>query len=214
MATKNPEIYTDEIALFSRPPVNVAEDRISWHEVRPSYISNADYSSINFSIIGNSSQYVKLSDTELYVRINIEKEDGTPFTTTNDNGDTLPAGARETGAPIDFILHGMWSSVDIKLNNNLISESGTNYMYKALLEALLTYDDNTKRIQLANEGFSGDSGDFSQTNPKAPPYNHVLKTRFKWFKEHGVVEFVGPLMSDICNQDILILPGVDIDIKL
>ena len=51
----------------------------------------------------------------------------------------------------------MWSSVDIKLNNNLISESGTNYMYKALLEALLTYDDNTKRIQLANEGFSGDS---------------------------------------------------------
>ena len=176
-------------------------------------MSNADYSSIIFSIVGNSSQYVKLSDTELYVRINIEKEDGTPFTTTNDNGDTLPAGARETGAPIDFILHSMWSSVDIKLNNNLISESGTNYMYKALLEALLTYDDNTKRIQLANEGFSGDSGDFSQTNPEAPPYNHGLKTRFKWFKEHGVVEFVGPLMSDICNQDRLILPGVDIDIK-
>ena len=25
MATKNPEIHTDEIALFSRPPVNVAE---------------------------------------------------------------------------------------------------------------------------------------------------------------------------------------------
>ena len=104
MASQNPEIYTDEIALFSRPPVNVAEDRISWHEVRPSYMSNADYSSINFSIKGNSSQYVKLSDTELYVRINIEKEDGTPFTTTNDNGDILPLGARETGAPIDFIL--------------------------------------------------------------------------------------------------------------
>ena len=76
MATKNPEIHIDEIALFSRPPVNVAEDRISWHEVRPSYMSNADYSSINFSIIGNSSQYVKLSDTELYVRINIEKVQG------------------------------------------------------------------------------------------------------------------------------------------
>ena len=29
MATKSPEIHTDEIALFSRPPVNVAEDRIS-----------------------------------------------------------------------------------------------------------------------------------------------------------------------------------------
>ena len=87
-------------------------------------------------------------------------------------------------------------------------------MYKALLEALLTYDDNTKRIQLANEGFSGDSGDFSQTHPEAPPFNHGLKIHFKWFKEYGVVEFVGPLMADICNQDQLILPGVDIDIKL
>ena len=65
----------------------------------------------------------------------------------------------------------------------------------------MTYDDNTKRIQLANEGFSGDSGDFSQTNLEAPPYNHGLKARFKWLKEHGVVEFVGPLMADICNQD-------------
>ena len=55
MSSQTPEIHTEEIALFSRPPVNVAEDRISWHEVRPSYMSNAEYSSINFSIMGNSS---------------------------------------------------------------------------------------------------------------------------------------------------------------
>ena len=47
----------------------------------------------------------------------------------------------------------------------------------------------------------GDSGDFSQTNPEVPPYNHGLKAQFKWFKDYGVVEFVGPLMADICNQD-------------
>ena len=108
----------------------------------------------------------------------------------------------------------MWSSVDIKMNNNLVSESGTNYMYKALMEALLTYDENTKKIQLSNEGFTGDSGDFTQINPDSPPYNHGLKIRHKWFKNFAVVEFVGPLMADICNQDRLILPGVDIDIKL
>ena len=111
----------------------------------------------------------------LYVRITIEKEDGTPFNITNDSGDLLPVAERETGAPIDFILHSMWSSVDIKLNNNFISESGTNYMYKALMEVLLTYNDNTKKIKLANEGFTGDSGDFSQTNPDQPPNNHGLR---------------------------------------
>ena len=58
---------------------------------------------------------MKLSDTE-YVRITIEKEDGTPFNITNDPSSSY---RKETGAPIDFILHSMWSSVDIKLNNNL-----------------------------------------------------------------------------------------------
>ena len=65
-----------------------------------------------------------------------------------------------------------YRATDIKLNNNLVSESGTNYIYKALLEAMLTYDDSTKKIQLANEGFTGDSGNFAQINPDAPPFNH------------------------------------------
>ena len=97
----------------------------------------------------------------------------------------------------------MWSSVDIKMNNNLVSESGTIYMHKALMETLLSYDENTKKIQLANEGFTGDSGDFTQINPDSPPYNNGLKIRHKWFKDFVTVEFVGPLMADICNQDIL-----------
>ena len=156
MASENPEIHTEEIALFSRPPVNVAEDRVSWHEIRPSYMSNAEYSSINFSILGNSTQYIKLSDSELYVRIAIQKEDGTPFKVLDEDNQILPLNQKETGTPIDFILHSMWSSVDIKMNNNLVSESGTNYMYKALMETLLTYNENTKKIQLSNEGYTGD----------------------------------------------------------
>ena len=116
MASQNPEIHAEEIALFSRPPINVGEDRISWHEVRPSYMSNAEYSSINFSIMGNSTQYVKLSETELYVRMTIQKEDGTPFELLDDDGQRLPVSQTEAGTPVDFILHTMWSSVDVKLN--------------------------------------------------------------------------------------------------
>ena len=53
-------------------------------------MSNAEYSAINFSVIGNSTQYIKLSETELYVRIRIEKEDGTPFKRANDDGTPVP----------------------------------------------------------------------------------------------------------------------------
>ena len=202
-----PEIHTEELALFSRPPVNVAEDKISWTEIRPSFMSSGEYSSVQFTIPGNSSQYVKLSDSELHVKINIQKEDGTAFDKSSER--------MESGLPIDLILHSMWSSVDIKMNHTLVSTSGTDYMYKALLETLLNYNENAKKIQLANAGFSGDSGNFAQTQPLTPPLNKGLKARYIWFDENTVsVEFIGPLMSDICNQDRLILPGVDIDIKL
>ena len=42
MSSHNPEIHREDIALFSRPPVNVAEDRVSWHEIHPSYMSNTE----------------------------------------------------------------------------------------------------------------------------------------------------------------------------
>ena len=208
----NPEIHTEELALFSQPPINVAEDKISWVQYKPSFMSSGDYSSVQFTIAGNSSQYIKLSDSILYIKIRIVKEDGTPFI---QQGDVNTSEAVETAVPVDLILHSMWSSVDIKLNHTLVSTSGTDYMYKAMIETLLNYSDSAKKIQLANVGFSGDSGMFDQISPLKPPVNHGLVTRYGWFQRNeSSAEFMGPLMADICNQDRLILPGVDVDIKL
>ena len=53
--------------------------KISWTEIRPSFMSSGEYSSVQFTIQRNSSQYIKLSDSELHVKINIQKEDGTAF---------------------------------------------------------------------------------------------------------------------------------------
>ena len=48
---------------------------------------------------------------------------------------------KETAVPIDLILYSMWSSVDIKMNHTLVSTSGTDYMYKSLIETLLNYNE-------------------------------------------------------------------------
>ena len=37
--------------------------------------------------------------------------------------------------------------------------------------------------------FTGDSGNFAQINPDAPPFNHGLKLHHKWFKDFTTVEF-------------------------
>ena len=195
-------MHTEDVALFSTPPINTAEEKISWIEYRPTFINKDGNSSVQFHIPGNSVQYIDLGKTELYVVVEIIKEDYTEFA---DN---------QSGLPIDMILHTMWNTVDVKLNQNLISTSGTNYMYKAFFENLLNYNANARKFQMAAIGFSGERGDLSATSPKGRSLNKGLTERSEWFKGVSCVEFMGPLMADICNQDRLILNGVDIDIKL
>ena len=199
-------IHTEDVALFSLPPINAAEDKISWSEYKPSFISQSGNSSIQFHIAGNSTQYIDLSRTELYCKIRIEKADGGEFNTTT--------GSKEYGLPVDQILHSMWTTCDVKLNHTLVSTSGTNYNYKAYLETLLNYNQGAKKVQLAAIGFSGEKGDFDQTNPEKDPFSYGLKARYGWFNGKTCVEFMGPLLADICNQDRLILNGVDVDISL
>ena len=133
METGSIPVHTEEVAIFSKPPINVVKEKISWVEYRPSFITQGGYSSLQFHIPGNSTQYVDLNRTELYVKLKIVKEDGTPFDSSK----------KESGLPVDNIMHSMWSSVDVKLNHTLVSSSGTNYMYKALIENLLNYDADT-----------------------------------------------------------------------
>ena len=93
----------------------------------------------------------------MYVRIKIEDKDGSVFKQTN----------TKSALPVDQILHSMWGSVDIKLNQKLVSTSGTNYMYKALIENLLNYNHNCKKFQMSSIGFTGRKWEFhSNTSPK------------------------------------------------
>ena len=117
----------------------MGEEKISWVEHHPAFMSSGEYSSVQFNIPGNSSQYIDLGCTELYVKLKIKKTDGSNF--EEENGDFV-----QTGLPIDLTLHSMWSSVDIKMNHTLVSTSGTDYMYKALFETLLNYSENAKKI--------------------------------------------------------------------
>ena len=134
---------------------------------RHKFMSSGEYSSVQFHIPGNSSQYIDMGCSELYVKIKIKKVDGSEFDTEE----------KETAVSTDLILHSMWSSVDIKMNHTLVSTSGTDYMYKSLIETLLNYNDGAKKNQLSSIGFSGESGDFAQTYPTSAPFNHGLRAR-------------------------------------
>ena len=204
-------MHTEDVALFSNPPYNTAEDKISWTQYHPSYanIGQEGYNSIHFNILGNATQYIDLSKTKLYVKLRIQKEDGSVW------------GADESGLPIDMILHTMWSSVDVTLNNIQVSGAGGNYMYKAAIEYLLNYSKNTKEIQLQSIGMTPDTANFDSVKPGDTAggtlaINSGLLSRKALFGADGKgnCDFKGVLLADICNQGRLILDGVDVGITL
>ena len=71
-------MHTEDVALFSNPPYNTAEDKISWTQYKPSYanIGQDGYNSIHFNILGNATQYKDLSRSKLYVKLRVVKQDG------------------------------------------------------------------------------------------------------------------------------------------
>ena len=207
-------MHTEDLALFAVPPLNTAEINKTWVEYRPTCNVQGEFSSIDFCIPGNSLQYVDLSNTELHTEIEITKEDGGELDT---EGQDYP----ESGLPIDMIHHTMWSQMIVELNQNVVSFSNTNYMYKAAIETLLGYSHDTKLTQLSVIGYTGDEGNFDALHPTKPAagqdassLNQGLYRRSGWFRGNKTAQFVGPLLADICNQNRLILNGVDINIRL
>jgi hypothetical protein len=218
-------ILTEEMDLFSVPPVNITQKKKMWVDHIPCFGAKGG-GSVQFTIPGTGRQYTSLRETDLYVKVAIKNMDGTPFVQKRD----------KCAIPVDNVLHSLWSMVDIKMNGVLVSTSNTNYMYKALIETLLNNRQGTRDNQLSLRGFSGDSGNFDSTSPSTIPDGSGIQTRFDWWSKIRTVydtvsegkegndadeewqaptcvEFLGPLMADICQQDRLILNGVDIDIK-
>ena len=207
-------MHTEDLALFSVPPLNNGEVNKTWVEYRPQCSTLGEFSSVDFCISGNSLQYIDLANTELHTELQIAKENGDPL-------DTAAPDYKESGLPIDMIHHTMWSNVVVEFNQTAISFSSTNYMYKVAIETLLSYSHDTKLNQLGAIGYTGDEGNFDVIHPTKPPtggdatsLNGGLYRWSPWFRGNKTVQFAGPLLADICNQNRLILNSVDINIKL
>jgi len=120
------------------PPTQTRIQQAEWVEYQPmtSILGNAP---IEFGVVGSGEEYVDLSNVMLYVRAKIAR---------NNNGDLA---ADSTSAPVNLLLHSMFSQVDVSLNGTLISSSTNTYPYRSMLETLLSYGEDAKKSQLSAE---------------------------------------------------------------
>src|SRR5215470_13219495 len=129
------ECVKSELDLFSVPPTQTSIESGTWVEYTP--VSTIAHGlPIEFVVLGSGTDYINLANTMLYVAAKITKEDGSNIADT------------DQVAPINLTLHSLFSEVDIKLNDTMISRTNNTYPYRAFIETLLSFGSEAKKSQL------------------------------------------------------------------
>ena len=128
------------------------------------------------------------------------------------NADSLNIGANTAG-PIYLPLHSVFRENSVELNGLNVSDTSLLYPYRAYLETLLKFSEETQDTHLLFEGWTKDSsGNMGVT--KVAGANAGLNTRAVTFATSTVVELVGRPHLDVFHQDRLIPPAIDLHMKL
>ena len=122
-------------------------------------------------------------------------------------------------APINNILHSMFESVSLKINDQPITKSASNYPYKAYITNTLTYPSFVKVSQLQTEGFysdlAGHMGPVSN-NTGFNQRNQIFRKEDKSdteYKPEGV-RFFGRLQIDLIGCQTGLIPGTKVEIEV
>ena len=67
-------VHTEAAAIFNGQLINEGEDKIQYVKYRPSQPFDSN-TPINFTIPGNSSQYVSLRECYMFVQCHVEQTD-------------------------------------------------------------------------------------------------------------------------------------------
>jgi hypothetical protein len=189
-----------ELDLFTVPPTQIAIKGGVWDDVLPfpNYTN-----SISFNIAADSTHYLDLSQTELWVKLSLTKNN------------VAVTDYSKIGL-VNNLLHSIFSQVQVLVNNVEVENTNSHYPYRAYLENLLSYGKEAKETFLQNEFFFKDkAGSFDQfafaarknvdakptTNTAEVPaitqdmLNSGLIKRTERFKKLKTLELKGPIHS-------------------
>lgn len=154
--------------FFSKLPTDATKYNTEYLTVLPSTGFKGDTTSINFVVPEVEPPYCyEFAKTLISVRIKIIKADG-----------ALPEAGTDV-AGINNMLHSLFASCKVKLNDTAITTEEGNYFYKAYLQNLMTYSQDIKlNGWLQAAGWSNDVGpDFNisaNIGQRAPLFRHNL----------------------------------------
>ncbi|GFS98545.1 uncharacterized protein F54H12.2 [Trichonephila clavipes] len=186
----SPECAKSELNLFTLPPTQTVIEKGQWIQFHP--IANVtDGGPVEFLISGSGEDYLDLSQTQLYVKAKILKNDGKVLTDDDKIG------------PVNLFLHSLFSQVDISLNGRNVSSSNNTYPYRAILETILNHGYDSKTSQLSSEIYYKDTAGRMNIYDDDKEPNEGFNKRASLFKKSATVDMIGRLHVDLFNQDRL-----------
>ena len=192
--------------LTSLPMTCTSIDDVIYNEIQSSNsLGDSDIIPVEFHIASNQDYYTDLSNTELYLKVRIVHEDGSPL---KDD---------EIVTPINNFGHSMFKEMSVTLNDTLVTKSTTMYPFKSYIQTTLNYGESAKETWLQGCLYFPDThGEaFDQTNSDGgTPINQGGVKRFKLAKESKIMDMILRPCIDLFHQDRPLLPSIDIKIKM
>ena len=204
MSVLNSEAFHEGIPeplqIFDLPKTNCAVSDVLYEEIRP--VSQVtDSSLIEFRInSSNSSSYIDLQGTQLYVKLKVLKGDGKD----------LPAG--EKVGPVNLLLQSLFASSEVTLQNKT-SVTCNNNPYTAMIKTLLNLDQSTKSSQTTSQLFIKDDADHPE-DPDPAGSNSGLYERANYIKQSKVLDLQGPVFHQFFQIPRYIINQMDVRLKL
>lgn len=198
---KSSECTLTELDLFSTPMTQYSIDAKTYTEISPlSAITHGG--PIEFFIPGDGEKYLDLNDTLLHLRVKITNADGTNMAPDASVG------------LINYPLNTIFSQCDVTLGDRLISQSSATHPYRAIIETLLNFSEDTLKSQFTGGLFYKDTPGAMNSIVTANGPNTGLNKRAEFTNTSKEVHLFGPLHSDIFFCERLLLNSVDLRIKL
>ena len=103
--------------------------------------------------------------------------------------------------------------MSVKLNGKPVRKPNHLYPYRAYQETLINYNKQTQNTRLLCEGWTNETAEHMNVTDVTGA-NVGLCTRAERFARSNVVQLIGRPHLDVFQQDCLIPPRVDVDIRL
>jgi hypothetical protein len=190
------ENHEDELSVFTPPLTNTDVHTRQWIECRPTNQISRE-SPLEFLIPPQSVGYMDLRRSTLKIKLRLTNALGQPVAKDANVG------------LVNLSLQAVFLQVECSLKQTSVTQTGTNYPYKAYIDTLLETSAND-RVLRNSQPFEKDS----------PGYHDDVRngaglcTRSMYTDEGHLLELEGPLHLDVFRQKRLIVNGVSLTLKL